>query len=176
MDLTFSRSSSSHSSNDDHDIEDFEDYRYNGYHPAHQGEIIDSKYVLLKKLGWGHFSTVWLAYKLSDKQLYALKILKSAEKYTESAFEEEDILYKVASNYKDKEWEQFLKKHYKNPSLEATRDHTHNLQMFDQFFHHSLYGKHFVMAFEVLGKNLLSLIKKYDYRGIPIPVVRRITR
>lgn len=32
------------------------------------------------------------------------------------------------------------------------------------------------MAFEVLGKNLLSLIKKYDYRGIPIPVVRNITK
>ena len=32
------------------------------------------------------------------------------------------------------------------------------------------------MAFEVLGKNLLSLIKKYDYRGIPMPVVRNITR
>jgi len=32
------------------------------------------------------------------------------------------------------------------------------------------------MAFELLGKNLLSMIKKYDYKGIPIPVVRRITR
>lgn len=32
------------------------------------------------------------------------------------------------------------------------------------------------MAFEVLGKNLLSLIKKYDYRGIPIPIVRTITK
>jgi len=32
------------------------------------------------------------------------------------------------------------------------------------------------MAFEVLGKNLLSLIKKYDYNGIPMPVVRNITR
>ena len=32
------------------------------------------------------------------------------------------------------------------------------------------------MAFEVLGKNVLSLIKKYEYRGIPIPVVRRMTR
>jgi len=28
----------------------------------------------LRKLGWGHFSTVWLALKLSDKELYALKI------------------------------------------------------------------------------------------------------
>jgi len=32
------------------------------------------------------------------------------------------------------------------------------------------------MAFEVLGKNLLSMIKKYDYRGIPLPVVRRISK
>jgi serine/threonine protein kinase len=32
------------------------------------------------------------------------------------------------------------------------------------------------MAFEVLGKNLLSLIKKYDYKGIPIKMVREITR
>lgn len=39
-----------------------------------------------------------------------------------------------------------------------------------------MFGKHFVMAFEVLGKNLLSVIKKYDYRGIPIPVVRNIAK
>jgi serine/threonine-protein kinase SRPK3 len=32
------------------------------------------------------------------------------------------------------------------------------------------------MSLEVLGKNMLSLIKKYDYRGIPIPLVRRIAK
>ena len=32
------------------------------------------------------------------------------------------------------------------------------------------------MSFEVLGKNLLSLVKKYDYRGIPMPIVREITK
>lgn len=32
------------------------------------------------------------------------------------------------------------------------------------------------MAFEVLGKNLLALIKKYDYKGIPIHMVREITK
>ena len=66
--------SSSSDDNDDNDVEEIEDYGVNGYHPAHVGEILDSKYVLLKKLGWGHFSIVWLAFKLSDKQLYALKI------------------------------------------------------------------------------------------------------
>jgi len=87
--------------------------------------------MLLKKLGWGHFSVVWLAFKFSDKQLYALKIQKSAEKYIESAFEEEEILYDVASNFKDPLWQDFLRIHFKNPELEATKDHTHNLQMFD---------------------------------------------
>ena len=47
---------------------------------------------------------------------------------------------------------------------------------FDQFFHHGMNGKHSIMAFEVLGKNLLSMIKQYDYEGIPIPIVREITR
>ena len=48
--------------------------------------------------------------------------------------------------------------------------------MFDQFFHCSSNGRHSVMAFEVLGKNLLSLIKKYDYNGIPLPIVREIAK
>jgi serine/threonine-protein kinase SRPK3 len=32
------------------------------------------------------------------------------------------------------------------------------------------------MALEVLGKNLLAMIKKYDYRGIPVPIVRKIAK
>jgi len=48
--------------------------------------------------------------------------------------------------------------------------------MFDSFFHNAQNGMHSVMAFEVLGKNLLNLIKKYDYEGIPIPIVREITK
>lgn len=139
-------------------------------------EIIDGKYIILKKLGWGHFSTVWLALKLSDKKLYALKVQKSAEKYTESALEEEEILYDVASNYMKPAWEKAVRYYHKDPYLKVGRQHTYNLQMFDQFFHHGYNGKHSVMAFEVLGKNLLSLIKKYDYEGIPIPIVREITR
>lgn len=48
--------------------------------------------------------------------------------------------------------------------------------MYDWFNHHGTNGRHFTMAFEVLGKNLLSLVKKYDYRGIPLPLVREITK
>mmetsp|Transcript_25469 Transcript_25469/g.19220 ORF Transcript_25469/g.19220 Transcript_25469/m.19220 type:complete len:118 (+) Transcript_25469:568-921(+) len=30
------------------------------------------------------------------------------------------------------------------------------------------------MVFEVLGVNLLEIMKRYDYKGIPIPLVRKI--
>ena len=53
---------------------------------------------------------------------------------------------------------------------------THCLEMHDWFFHHGINGKHFVMVLEVLGKNLLNLVKRYGHRGIPIPLVREITK
>jgi serine/threonine-protein kinase SRPK3 len=30
------------------------------------------------------------------------------------------------------------------------------------------------MVFEILGVNLLEIMKRYEYKGIPIPIVRRI--
>lgn len=158
------------------DNEDLPDYKENGYHPMHIGEILDSRYLILRKLGWGHFSTVWLAFSLSDKKLYALKILKSHKKYLDSAFDEEAICKIIADNYANSTWAKSVRGYLGKPTLQVTREHTHCLQMYDWFFHHSTNGKHFVMAFEVLGKNLLTLVKKYDYHGIPIPIVREITR
>jgi hypothetical protein len=60
-----------------------------------------------------------------------MKIQKSANKYTESAMEEEEILYDVANNFKHPEWEKSVRKYLNQPDLEVQRNHTHNLQMFD---------------------------------------------
>ena len=32
------------------------------------------------------------------------------------------------------------------------------------------------MVFEILGVNLLEIMKRYDYKGIPMPLVRRMTK
>lgn len=32
------------------------------------------------------------------------------------------------------------------------------------------------MVFEILGVNLLEIMKRYDYRGIPIPLVRKMSK
>ena len=44
------------------DEEDWEDYCKGGYHPVQIGDSFsDGRYTVVRKLGWGHFSTVWLA-------------------------------------------------------------------------------------------------------------------
>lgn len=43
--------------------EGIEDYRRGGYHAVRIGDSFkNGSYVVQSKLGWGHFSTVWLAW------------------------------------------------------------------------------------------------------------------
>lgn len=44
----------------DGEQEDPKDYCRGGYYPVQIGEVFNNRYKLIRKLGWGHFSTVWL--------------------------------------------------------------------------------------------------------------------
>lgn len=55
-------------------------------------------------------------------------------------------------------------------------DAKHCVMLKDQFEHSGPNGRHVCMVFEVLGDNLLHLIKRYNYKGIPIPIVRNLTK
>ena len=35
-----------------------------GYHPVKIGDLFHNRYHVVRKLGWGHFSTVWLCWDL----------------------------------------------------------------------------------------------------------------
>jgi hypothetical protein len=50
-------------------------------------------------MGWGHFSTVWLAFNFKDKRLYALKIMRSQLRYQEHGLEEETLNRVIADNH-----------------------------------------------------------------------------
>ena len=52
----------------------------------------------------------------------------------------------------------------------------HTVQLLNSFLHSGPNGQHFVMVFEILGVNLLEIMKRYNYSGIPLPLVRRMTR
>jgi serine/threonine-protein kinase SRPK3 len=141
------------------DEEDVKDYVPGGYHPCHIGETYkNEKYTLVRKLGWGHFSTVWLARDNDKQQHVAMKIVRSAKHYTETAIDEIKLLDKITTS------------DIHHPG------HEHVIQLLDTFTHKGPNGIHVVMVFEVLGENLLGLIRKYKHRGIPIVFVKQIAK
>lgn len=70
------------------------------------------RYVIIQKLGWGHFSTVWLARDFKFETYVALKIQKSAPHYLEAAYDEVEILQKVAREAHNPEWLKSLHEYY----------------------------------------------------------------
>ncbi|XP_023753064.1 uncharacterized protein LOC111901447 [Lactuca sativa] len=132
-----------------------EDYRRGGYHAVRIGDKFKhSRYIVQSKLGWGHFSTVWLAWDTQKSRYVALKVQKSAQHYTEAAMDEITILKQIAEGDPD--------------------DQKSVVKLLDHFKHSGPNGQHVCMVFEYLGDNLLTLIKYSDYRGVPLHKVKEI--
>ena len=106
---------------DSSEDEGMPDYKIGGYHPIHVGEILLDRYVIIQKLGWGHFSTVWLTKDLKFNNYVAMKVQKSAQHYLEAAYDEVEILDQVASNWRTDEWKKSIDEFYKDdPQLKAS--------------------------------------------------------
>jgi hypothetical protein len=161
-------------------------YKPGGYHPVKIGEIYNQRYVVIKKLGWGHFSTVWM---VKDRkviatggelrnQFFALKVQKSAEHYTDAAMDEVELLDCVASERKQSEMSASLDSVDPDgvTAKEMLEYSRHVASLHDSFFHTGPNGRHMCMVFTMLGCNLLAVIKAFNYRGIPIPVVKRFVK
>jgi serine/threonine-protein kinase SRPK3 len=96
--------------------EGINDYKNGGYHPVYVGEILVDRYVIIQKLGWGHFSTVWLSKDFKYNTYVAIKVQKSASHYLEAAYDEVELLQKAAKHSMEKKWLQRLKHHYAHVS------------------------------------------------------------
>lgn len=90
-------------------------------------------------------------------RLVALKVVKSSPHYTEAAEDEIRLLDKVVEESSKKK-DSFV------------------VRLLDHFYVRGPNGKHVCMVFEVLGANLLKVIKHYDYMGLPIPLVKKIVK
>ena len=160
--------------------EGLEDYKIDGYHPVHVGEILLDRYVIMQKLGYGHFSTAWLALDNNNGNYVAIKVQKSDERYIQGAYDEIEILQALAKKNFDREWISSLREYYKDDEEKLkeleTVEHTQVVQLLNSFIHNGQNGKHFCMVFEVMGVTLLEIIKRYNYKGIPLPLVRIITK
>ena len=47
-----------------------------GYHPVKIGDTFHNRYQVLRKLGWGHFSTVWLCWDVRSEEIIIFVISK----------------------------------------------------------------------------------------------------
>lgn len=145
--------------------EDFEDYKLDGYHPVSLGEAFNNfKYKVIQKLGWGHFSTVWLVNEKKTNSYYALKIQKSKKSYYESAMDELQICGHISSQYQNPEWQQSLAIYREkfSKSLTLSQNDTFVIKLCDNFVHYGMHGKHPCAVFEVMGPNLLDLIQHFE--------------
>ncbi|CAO3596312.1 unnamed protein product [Absidia cylindrospora] len=92
-------------------------------------------------------------------QHFAMKVVKSAKHYTETAKDEILLLEQVTRT---------------DPTCLGARYVT---AIVDHFTVDGPNGQHVCMTFEVLGENLLSLIKRYRHRhGVPTRLVKQIAK
>lgn len=117
--------------------------------------MYNEKYKVLCKLGWGQYSTVWLVRNQATGTVAAMKIQKSSTSYMEAAQDELSFCQ----------------------AIERKRQETRNFDapvvaLLDHFIFAGQNGKHMCFVYELLGSSLLDLIKHYDYKGIPVDVVK----
>ncbi|XP_056646359.1 SRSF protein kinase 2-like isoform X1 [Diorhabda sublineata] len=138
--------------------EDEKDYNTGGYMPISIGDILKGQYKVCRKLGWGHFSTVWLCQNLSNDgpNYVALKICKSAQMFTVVAQDEIKLLRDTKLI---------------DPSHIGYK---HIVQMVDTFKLLSVNGVHTAISMEIMGPSLLHLLIQSDFRGIHLSGVKRI--
>lgn len=149
--------SCSSSSGSEEEDEGIDSYRKGGYHAVRVGDSFSGgRYIAQRKLGWGQFSTVWLAYDIQSSRYVALKIQKSAPQFAQAALHEIEVLSAIADG---------------NPSNNKCV-----VQLVDHFKHTGPNGQHLCMVLEFLGDSLLRLIKYSHYKGLELNKVREICK
>ena len=154
------------------------DYKSGGYHPVHKGETYYStkypgrEYIILRKLGWGHFSTVWLAKSKnptnSDKiqsniedSYVAIKFVKSNKNYMEAAEDEIKIMHALQDPINHAPYLSEKYSSYFNNDHTQLSGYKHVMKLLDDFEIVGPHGNHICMVFEILGEHVLNLICKY---------------
>ncbi|KAJ0158040.1 Serine/threonine-protein kinase SRPK [Colletotrichum tanaceti] len=146
------------------DIEEGRDaYRPGGFHPVYIGDIYRGRYEVLNKIGYGAYSTVWLADDKNTpegeaRKFFALKVL-SAECYGGAG---KDI--------------------FEREILKCLRDgdrkqlgYSHVCHLVDDFEHEGPNGTHVCLVFELIGETLRSFGAWFTDSMIPNQVMRRFT-
>ncbi|KAJ5008216.1 Serine/threonine-protein kinase SRPK [Colletotrichum sp. SAR 10_66] len=141
------------------DEEDLAGYRPGGYHPVRIGDHFNhGKYKVLNKLGYGGYSTVWLARNNETESHVALKVLAANTSEVGLDINELDILLKVTS------------KSATNPGT------AHVLGLLDHFEHRGPNGDHLCLVSKPMGPNMSVFRTLFPKAKIPLPTMKRVSK
>ncbi|GJJ15341.1 hypothetical protein Clacol_009617 [Clathrus columnatus] len=115
-----------------------ERYRPGGYHPVELGDKFkNGTYTVIRKLGYGGFSTVWLAVDSPNKQYVALKIMIAKESSTDTELEIIQFLFQKSNT---------------DPRSE------HIVPLLDTFMREGPNGIHRCLVFEAMGPSATMML------------------
>ena len=146
------------------DDEDEEGYCVGGYHRVDLGDVYNGRYEVIRKLGWGNFSTVWLAKDQKDGPPVALKIGKGATLFREMSEQEVDVLQRANA-------------HINKLECDLLRACSRRLvRMIDFFSIEGPNGRHPTMALEAVGPDILKLLTAHDFAGVAPCIVKTLIK
>ncbi|KAJ0028750.1 hypothetical protein Pint_35495 [Pistacia integerrima] len=122
-----------------------------GHYVFAMGENLSPRYRILSKMGEGTFGQVLECFDNEKKEVVAIKIVRSINKYREAAMIEIDVLQRLARH-----------------DVGGTRC----VQIRNWFD----YRNHICIVFEKLGPSLYDFLRKNSYRSFPIDLVRELGR
>jgi len=136
--------------------ESIEEYKPGGYHPVRLGDAFrNGRYRILHKLGWGSYSTTWLARDDVENRNVALKV--SSVDASKKLPGEKEILRALAALAKS------------HPG------HSHIVSLLDSFTVNGPNGAHSCLVLELLGPSVhetnLHIFMNYAF---PAPTVKRL--
>ena len=139
------------SDSSDNSSDSYSEYSNKEDETFESGMLLEKNYILIKKIGSGVYSTVWMVYEYIQKKFYALKIEN-----------EDDFDYGIDEIKLLKNISTFKNKYINN--------------MIDSFVYKENKIKYFCIVFDLLAGDLYSIIKKGKYtEGLPLPIVKKIS-
>jgi serine/threonine-protein kinase SRPK3 len=132
-----------------------------GFYPLRLGETLDDeRFVIIKKLGWGGYSSVWLARDRRDNRHVALKVLSA---YASSEIEsgrlrERDLLERVTN------------------ASPLHRGFAHVVHLSHEFLFESFAGRHICFVMDILSYSVSSLKTQLNDPRLPLKFILRLTK
>ncbi|KAK9142459.1 hypothetical protein Syun_011859 [Stephania yunnanensis] len=122
-----------------------------GHYVFNVGENLTPRYKILSKMGEGTFCRVLECWDRQSRELVAVKVIRSAQRYCDAAKHEIDILHHLAQN--------------DSSGLRCVQ----MLNWFD-------YRSHICIVFEKLGPSLFDFLRRNNYYPFPVDLVREFGR